>query len=871
VGGIVLLAGAAVAGVALPTAAATAPSAPRGLVVTAGPASNRVALTWTAPASTGGGKITNYGYAKSTDGGATFSAISWFNSTATSRTSDQVAGLKCTTRSNQKGCRYRVVARSSAGIGGPSNVVTSWVVPGAPGNLRGTINADFTTASPKWDRPAQTGGFATLTYRILRSVDGGAYAEVATTTSLGASVGCAGATSCAYKVLASNAQGSGPATSALSFGVAPSAVVGLSIANIGSDLGTGGSTLKTTWSRPTSGLAVARYEVQQCTTPADASTACASGWGPVKNIAADKTQRTSTCAAGAATCSVMVRAVNTRGGAGPPAIVTLRPWAPFEVTTAPADPGKVTVRFRGPNDAGTGTPRSYSVFVCAAACSSASSWSDAGLSVGYPRTDAAPHTAGSVACAGTCQVRMQFNAGATKSLLTPATSGTGGPAVGVSIASPADGARTAADPVAFSGACTGTAGGTVTVVVHDSTLRASGPCPSDGTWSASLTALANGTYAVHAEQVAPGGSASSPTRTLVVDRTAAAEVTAAVVADGLQYPAMFGFDAGGRIFYSELKTGGIRILDPATGATSLFTTVSDLCTAGDQGLFGVAPHPAYPSTRTVYAYATRLVSGTCHNQLLRLTGSDPLVAAAGAPTTEVLFDQAYLGEHIGGRLVFGPDGLLYLSTGEGGPGEGGPSAAHSQDPTSGHGKILRFAADGSAPPSNPVSGSAVYALGFRNVFGMAFDPANGSLWATENGPACNDEIDRIVAGGNYGWGPNATCLTPPSAPTNTNRDGPSPIPPAFWYSPSNGPTGVTFCAGCGLGPAMEGKLLFGQWQDGQIHALTLDASRTGVLGDALVYGHPTAETPLSLETAPDGTIYFSNQRGIYRLRLAPEL
>ena len=171
--------------------------------------------------------------------------------------------------------------------------------------------------------------------------------------------------------------------------------------------------------------------------------------------------------------------------------------------------------------------------------------------------------------------------------------------------------------------------------------------------------------------------------------------------------------------------------------------------------------------------------------------------------------------------------MLYLSTGEGGDGEGGPSAAHSQDPSSGHGKILRFAPDGSAPPTNPVAGSVVYALGFRNVFGMAFDPESGGLWATENGPACNDEINRITAGGNYGWGPTASSATPPAAPGNTNRDGPSPIPPAFWYSPSNGPTGITFSAGCGLGTATEGALLFGQWQDGEIHALTLDSGAHG--------------------------------------------
>jgi glucose/arabinose dehydrogenase len=346
-------------------------------------------------------------------------------------------------------------------------------------------------------------------------------------------------------------------------------------------------------------------------------------------------------------------------------------------------------------------------------------------------------------------------------------------------------------------------------------------------------------------------------------------VAGEVVADGLQYPAMFSFDGRGRIFFAELKTGNIRILDPDSKSTSPYASISGLCTEADQGLFGLALHPSYPSEPAVYAYATRLQSGSCHNQLLRVTGDDPLVTEGSAPAIAVLFSQPYLGQHIGGRLAFGPDGWLYLSTGEGGAGDGGPSAAHSQDPNTGHGKVLRFGPDGSAPPTNPIAGSVVYALGFRNVFGFTFDSATGALWATENGPDCNDEVNIITAAGNYGWGPHATCATPPAPPRNTNQDGLSPIQPAFWYSPSDGPTGITFCTSCGLGRWTEGKLLYGRWEVGEIHALTLDSARTRLTSDTLVYRHRSSEAPLSLESAPDGTIYFSDQRAIYRLRLVP--
>ena len=103
------------------------------------------------------------------------------------------------------------------------------------------------------------------------------------------------------------------------------------------------------------------------------------------------------------------------------------------------------------------------------------------------------------------------------------------------------------------------------------------------------------------------------------------------------------------------------------------------------------------------------------------------------------------------------------------------------------GKILRLTRDGEAAPGNPF-GSRVWAFGIRNSFGLAFDPVTGNLWETENGPECNDELNRIVRGGNYGWGPAADCgsATPPS---DTNRDGPSPILPLALVHPDHRPDG----------------------------------------------------------------------------------
>jgi glucose/arabinose dehydrogenase len=117
-------------------------------------------------------------------------------------------------------------------------------------------------------------------------------------------------------------------------------------------------------------------------------------------------------------------------------------------------------------------------------------------------------------------------------------------------------------------------------------------------------------------------------------------------------------------------------------------------------------------------------------------------AGLGAPSI-VLQGLAKAGNHNGGRMIFGPDGDLYIGVGDAG------SPGRSQDTTSLNGKILRIAPDGSIPTDNPF-GNAVWSYGHRNVQGLAFD-AEGRLWASEFGQNTWDELNLISKGGNYGW------------------------------------------------------------------------------------------------------------------------
>jgi glucose/arabinose dehydrogenase len=324
------------------------------------------------------------------------------------------------------------------------------------------------------------------------------------------------------------------------------------------------------------------------------------------------------------------------------------------------------------------------------------------------------------------------------------------------------------------------------------------------------------------------------------------------VAGGLDQPVAFTFGPGRVLWYLEKNSGEVRSIDLASGDDRLFATITGIDGAGERGMLGIALHPDYPDEPFVYVYATRNDGGNLRNQILRLedrdgNGADPTVIFSSAASSSPY--------HNGGRILFGPDGFLYAIVGD------GHDPANAQD-VSGNdrGKILRITPEGAVPKTNPF-GDRIWAYGIRNSFGLAFDPRTRSLWETENGPACNDEINRIRKGRNYGWGPSATCSG--SSPGNTNRDGPRPLRPKLVYRSPIGITGIAFCDGCGLGWRSEGAAFHGAVNDGRVTRLLFNRRRTGVAGRAVVYEHGTGT--LSLEVGPRGRIYFSDFGAIYRL------
>jgi len=157
---------------------------------------------------------------------------------------------------------------------------------------------------------------------------------------------------------------------------------------------------------------------------------------------------------------------------------------------------------------------------------------------------------------------------------------------------------------------------------------------------------------------------------------------------------------------------------------------------GEGGLLGIAVSPTFAADRAVFVYLT----SRDDNRVIRMTFD----GTALKPGPAVVAGIAKAGNHNGGRLAFGPDGFLYISTGDANERE------PAQDKAALAGKILRVTTGGAPAPGNPFPGSRVWSLGHRNVQGMAWDKS-GRMYASEFGQDTWDELNRIVPGGNYGW------------------------------------------------------------------------------------------------------------------------
>jgi len=293
-----------------------------------------------------------------------------------------------------------------------------------------------------------------------------------------------------------------------------------------------------------------------------------------------------------------------------------------------------------------------------------------------------------------------------------------------------------------------------------------------------------------------------------------------VLVTGLEVPWGLAFLPGGDALVSERDSARVLRVPAEGGEPVEVTTISQTRPSGEGGLLGLAVSPDFTTDQLVFAYLT----AADDNRVVRFRldrPQDVTPVLTGIPKGRV---------HNGGRLAFGPDGLLYAGTGDTG------DTSLAQDPRSLGGKVLRMTPEGEPAEA---AGSLVFTLGHRNVQGLAFDDA-GKLYATEFGQDRFDEVNALVEGGNYGW---------PEVEGAGDGGGRFTAPLLTWETSEASPSGAAVAGGALWVAALRGERL---WQ----------VPITGS-GDPQSFFRGDFGRLRAAETAPDGSLWVltSNRDG----------
>lgn len=297
----------------------------------------------------------------------------------------------------------------------------------------------------------------------------------------------------------------------------------------------------------------------------------------------------------------------------------------------------------------------------------------------------------------------------------------------------------------------------------------------------------------------------------------------------LDVPWSMAFAPDGRLFLTE-RAGRVRILNVATMTAELALTLDDVFTQGEAGLLGIALDPEFSQNRQVYLYYTAAAGGGAVNRVVRFreAGSrltDRVTLLDGIPAASI---------HDGGRLRFGPDRLLYITTGD------AANTNLAQDLASYAGKILRLNTDGTTPRDNPFS-SPLFSYGHRNPQGLDWHPTTGELWASEHGNSGNDEVNTIRAGVNYGWPRIEGGATMPGMQA-----------PAAFFSPSIAPSGASFYRGSRF-PQFADDLFVATLRGTHLLRLRVDAAGSVTSQERLLEGR--FGRLRDVQAGPDGALY----------------
>jgi glucose/arabinose dehydrogenase len=325
------------------------------------------------------------------------------------------------------------------------------------------------------------------------------------------------------------------------------------------------------------------------------------------------------------------------------------------------------------------------------------------------------------------------------------------------------------------------------------------------------------------------------------------------VVSGLTNPTDMEFAPDGRLFVTE-DAGRLRIAKP-DGTLATFLNISTKVDSnGERGLLALTFDPGFSTNHYVYVHYTRKATSTtpAHNRIVRVTASGNKAVAGSEKLIFRLGNQTAATDHQGGALDFGKDGKLYIATGDNARG------TVAQQLTNLFGKMLRINKSGTVPTDNPfystASGNnrAIWALGLRNPFKFAIEPATDTIFINDVGEDTWEEINQLEKGANFGWPVHEGVAKDPPY-----------VDPIFAYEHDGDPatTGCSITGGVFYPPTTtlfppeyEGDYFFAEFCNGWIR--TLEATPGEASGFAASGFATGLERPIDLEVSKAGELYY---------------
>ncbi len=347
------------------------------------------------------------------------------------------------------------------------------------------------------------------------------------------------------------------------------------------------------------------------------------------------------------------------------------------------------------------------------------------------------------------------------------------------------------------------------------------------------------------------GESSAPSSTVTSTAVPPYSLRATTVVEGLRVPWEMRFLPDGRLLVTE-RGGRLVVAEMDTGAV-IEVGVIDVLARGEGGLMGFALDPDFPDAPYLYVSFTHEQQGEPANRVSRFELSGYGTAAAlSLGEEEVLLDGVPAGRiHDGSRVAFGPDGYLWVTTGD----AGDEGLARRLDSLAG--KVLRMDREGRPDPAGPFSQlaypySLIYTLGHRNAQGLAFHPGTARAYVTEHGPSDNDEVNALLAGADYGWPDFRGVAAAPDV-----------IDPLATWTPTIAPAGALFYEGGRL-PGLKGSFVFVTLKERDVRVLTPSAADdfTAVAEERVLFDEEFGRLRAIAE-GPDGALYLgtSNHDG----------